>query len=223
MSTGEPIPVPKNEADTRCPRDGKRNGALVYRAHPCGLRLRPCRKSFRMVGRMLPSAKLPVQRIWSIRSPYVVLPAVHGDCGSDLSLIWLTVGRSPIVGVSRFGGQVPVLIMACPLCVAAGNGRPHHGPALGRGWSELGVLFRKGNALHTLAEWCQSRSTRQGRVCPDAPGGDRSGRPQRLIPVRCLASCRPLSGQVSEAPNRTAIIRMREARRGCPLAPGHIP
>jgi len=122
-------------------------------------------------------------------------------------LIWLAVGPQPSLGFALVA-SVAVLIIACPC--AMGLATPTSiMVGTGRG-AELGVLFRKGDALQTLAE--------VDTIALDKTGTLTAGRPEvtdldvfngwtRSDALRLVASVEAKS----EHPIATAIIRHAEA------------
>jgi Cu+-exporting ATPase len=143
MVTGEPVPVAKAEGDTVT--GGTINGQrpLTYRATAVG--------SDTVLARIIDmvqtaqGAKLPIQaladKVVRIFVPVVLVIAVL------TVLVWLTIGPSPALSYALVAG-VAVLIIACPCAmglatptsIMVGTGRA----------AELGVLFRKGDALQRL-------------------------------------------------------------------------
>ncbi|WP_297621075.1 heavy metal translocating P-type ATPase [uncultured Roseicyclus sp.] len=141
MLTGEPVPVAKHPGDPVTGGTVNGTGTLVYRATAVGADTVLAR-----IVAMVEDAqatRLPVQslinRVTAVFVPVVLLIAV-GAAGA-----WLIWGPDPakalVIGVS-------VLIIACPcamglatpVSIMAGTGRA----------AELGVLFRKGDALQGL-------------------------------------------------------------------------
>ncbi|WP_292288975.1 heavy metal translocating P-type ATPase [Marivita sp.] len=143
MITGEPVPVSKSEGDPVT--GGTINGQrpIIYRATAVG--------SDTVLARIIDmvqtaqGAKLPIQaladKVVRIFVPVVLAIAVL------TVLTWLTFGPSPALGYALVAG-VAVLIIACPCAmglatptsIMVGTGRA----------AELGVLFRKGDALQRL-------------------------------------------------------------------------
>ncbi|MDG3042681.1 heavy metal translocating P-type ATPase [Roseicyclus marinus] len=142
MLTGEPLPVAKRTGDAVTAGTVNGTGTIVYRATAVGADTVLAR-----IVAMVEDAqatRLPVQslvnRVTAVFVPVVLVIAVLA-AGS-----WLIWGPDPakalVIGVS-------VLIIACPcamglatpVSILAGTGRA----------AELGVLFRKGDALQQLA------------------------------------------------------------------------
>lgn len=143
MITGEPVPVAKAAGDPVTGGTINGQSPLTYRATAVG--------SDTVLARIIDmvqtaqGAKLPIQaladRVVRIFVPVVLAIAVL------TVLVWLTFGPSPALGYALVAG-VAVLIIACPCAmglatptsIMVGTGRA----------AELGVLFRKGDALQHL-------------------------------------------------------------------------
>lgn len=145
MITGEPLPVEK------APRDQVTGGTING---PGSLRLTATRVGadtvlagiIRMV-QEAQGAKLPVQALVD-RVTLWFVPAVLGLAVLTVAL-WLVLGPDPALSYALVAG-VAVLIIACPC--AMGLATPTSiMVATGRA-AELGVLFRKGDALQTLSD-----------------------------------------------------------------------
>lgn len=145
MITGEPMPVEKAAGDLVTGGTVNGTGSLTIRATHVG-------KDTTLAGiirlvRDAQGAKLPIQALvdritlWFV--PVVLLIAAL-TVGA-----WMILGPSPAISYALVAG-VSVLIIACPC--AMGLATPTSiMVATGRA-AELGVLFRKGDALQTLAE-----------------------------------------------------------------------
>ncbi len=145
MLTGEPIPVEKSAQSAVTGGTLSGQGALVVEAMHVG-RDTVLARIVAMV-QDAQGAKLPIQsmvdRIVSVFVPIVIAIAV-------LSVgIWLLFGPEPVLSFALVIG-VSVLIIACPCAmglatptsIMVGTGRA----------AEMGVLFRKGEALQRLEE-----------------------------------------------------------------------
>ncbi|MFN3209819.1 MAG: heavy metal translocating P-type ATPase [Roseovarius sp.] len=145
MISGEPLPVSKSRGDTLIGGTVNGDGALTMTATGIG-RDTMLARIVAMV-QDAQGAKLPIQaladRVVRIFVPVVIATAL-------LTVIaWLAFGPAPALGLALVAG-VSVLIIACPCAmglatptsIMVGTGRA----------AELGVLFRKGDALQTLAE-----------------------------------------------------------------------
>ena len=143
MITGEPVPVAKAPDDAVT--GGTINGRkpLTYRATAVG--------SNTVLARIIDmvqtaqGAKLPIQAL-ADKVVRIFVPVVLGIAALTV-LTWLIIGPQPALGYALVAG-VAVLIIACPCAmglatptsIMVGTGRA----------AELGVLFRKGDALQRL-------------------------------------------------------------------------
>lgn len=143
MLSGEPVPVEKSAGDAVTGGTVNGTGSLIYRATAVG--------SDTVLARIVAmvedaqATRLPVQslinRVTAVFVPVVLVIALTA------SALWLIFGPDPakalVIGVS-------VLIIACPcamglatpVSILAGTGRA----------AELGVLFRRGDALQGLGK-----------------------------------------------------------------------
>ncbi len=145
MLTGEPLPVDKGEGDSVTGGTVNGSGALDYQAVSVGADTALAR-IIRMV-EAAQGAKLPVQALVD-RVTLWFVPAVIAAAVATV-IAWLVFGPSPALTYAMIAG-VSVLIIACPCAmglatptsIVTGTGRA----------AALGVLFRKGVALQTLAE-----------------------------------------------------------------------
>ncbi|EMB2839730.1 heavy metal translocating P-type ATPase [Ectopseudomonas guguanensis] len=145
MITGEPIPVEKAEGSTVVGGTVNQKGALTLRATAVGGQTMLA-QIIRMV-EQAQGSKLPIQAVvdkvtlWFV--PAVMLAAVL------TFLVWLVFGPSPALSFALVNA-VAVLIIACPC--AMGLATPTSiMVGTGRG-AEIGVLFRKGEALQLLKD-----------------------------------------------------------------------
>lgn len=208
MLTGEPAPVAKRAGDPVTAGTVNGTGTLVYRATAVGADTALAR-----IVAMVEDAqatRLPVQslinRVTAIFVPVVLVIAVLA-AGA-----WLIWGGDPakalVIGVS-------VLIIACPcamglatpVSIMAGTGRA----------AELGVLFRKGDALQSLG--------RVDLVAFDKTGTLTEGKPRvtAIAPVApcdadTLLSLAAGAEAASEHPLARAILAEAEARGVVPAA-----
>lgn len=145
MLTGEPIPVEKSKDAVVVGGTVNGTGALTFRATKVG-RDTMLAQIIQMV-ETAQGAKLPIQGLVDkITAKFV--PVVMAVALLTV-LIWLVVGPDPALGLALVAG-VAVLIIACPCAmglatptsIMVGTGRA----------AELGVLFRKGDALQILQE-----------------------------------------------------------------------
>lgn len=145
MISGEPVPVQKTPGAALVGGTVNQNGALVLRATKVGADT-VLSQIIHMV-EQAQNAKLPVQALvdritmWFV--PAVILIAVI-TCA-----IWLLFGPSPALSYALVNA-VAVLIIACPCAmglatptsIMVGTGRA----------AQMGVLFRKGEALQLLKD-----------------------------------------------------------------------
>ena len=145
MITGEPVPVEKGVGGTVVGGTVNQNGALTLRVTAVGGQTLLA-QIIRMV-EQAQGSKLPIQAVvdqvtlWFV--PAVMLAAVLTFLG------WLVFGPAPALTFALVNA-VAVLIIACPC--AMGLATPTSiMVGTGRG-AEMGVLFRKGEALQMLRD-----------------------------------------------------------------------
>ncbi|MDR9427707.1 MAG: heavy metal translocating P-type ATPase [Salibaculum sp.] len=143
MVTGEPVAVEKTKAADLVAGTVNGNGALVMRATAVG--------ADTMLARIIEmveeaqGTRLPVQDLVNRVTAWFV-PAVMGVALVTIAL-WLAFGPAPALPFALVSG-VSVLIIACPcamglatpMSIMVGTGRA----------ADLGVLFRRGDALQSL-------------------------------------------------------------------------
>ena len=145
MITGEPVPVTKAEGAKVTGGTVNGTGSLTFRAARVG-----ADTTLAQIIRMVEDAqgaKLPIQGLVD-RVTLWFVPAVMVLAALTV-LVWLLVGPDPALTFALVAG-VSVLIIACPCAmglatptsIMVGTGRA----------AEMGVLFRKGDALQELAE-----------------------------------------------------------------------
>ena len=163
MITGEPVPVAKTSGDPVTGGTVNGSGSFQFRATRVGTDT-TLAQIIRMVEEAQ-GAKLPIQglvdriTLWFV--PAVMVLAIV------TVLVWLLVGPSPALSYALVAG-VSVLIIACPCAmglatptsIMVGTGRA----------AEMGVLFRKGDALQQL--------TSVDVVALDKTGTVTEGRPE---------------------------------------------
>jgi Cu+-exporting ATPase len=145
MITGEPVPVGKSAKDQVIGGTVNGTGALRVQASRVGTDT-VLAQVIRMV-EQAQGAKLPIQGLVD-RITYRFVPAVIAIAGLTV-VAWLIFGPSPTLPLALVAG-VSVLIIACPCAmglatptsIMVGTGRA----------AELGVLFRKGDALQQLQQ-----------------------------------------------------------------------
>ncbi len=212
MITGEPVPVAKVEGAKVVGGTVNGAGALTVRATEVG-EATVLARIVRMVEEAQ-GAKLPIQALVD-RVTAIFVPVVMGIAALSV-LLWLVFGPEPALTLALVSG-VSVLIIACPCAmglatptsIMVGTGRA----------AELGVLFRKGDALQRLD------GVRV--VALDKTGTLTEGRPELtdLIPAEDFdrAEVLRLAGAVeaaSEHPVARAILRAAEADGAVPPADG---
>ncbi|MDP5348093.1 MAG: HAD-IC family P-type ATPase, partial [Paracoccaceae bacterium] len=143
MVTGEPLPVMRGIGDRVIGGTVNGAGALMIRATATG--------KDTVLSQIMAAvadaqgAKLPIQSLVD-RVTAVFVPAVIAVALVTLG-IWLALGPAPALGLALVAA-VSVLVVACPcamglavpVSIMVGTGRA----------SELGVLFRRGDALQAL-------------------------------------------------------------------------
>jgi copper-(or silver)-translocating P-type ATPase len=145
MISGEPIPVAKSEGSPVIAGTVNGEGTLTYVAEKVGADTMLA-QIIRMVEEAQ-GAKLPIQSLVDKVTMYFV-PVVMALAALTV-LIWLIFGPEPALAHALVAG-VAVLIIACPCAmglatptsIMVGTGRA----------AELGVLFRKGDALQGLQD-----------------------------------------------------------------------
>ncbi len=145
MITGEPVPVEKSRDADVVGGTINGTGALTFRATKVG--------SDTMLAQIIKmveqaqGAKLPIQGLVDKITAWFV-PAVMAVAVLTIA-VWFAFGPDPALGFALVAG-VSVLIIACPCAmglatptsIMVGTGRA----------AEMGVLFRKGDALQLLQE-----------------------------------------------------------------------
>ncbi len=144
MITGEPLAVAKQPGDKVIGATINQNGAFRFRAEAVGADT-VLAQIVRLV-QGAQSAKLPIQsladRVVAVFTPIVLVIAAL------TAAVWLAFGPAPALTFALVNA-VAVLVIACPCAmglatpaaVMVGTGRA----------AELGVLFRRGEALETLS------------------------------------------------------------------------
>ena len=145
MITGEPVPAEKSQDIEVVGGTVNGTGALTFRATKVGADTMLA-QIIRMVEEAQ-GAKLPIQDLVN-RITLWFVPAVMGVAALTF-VAWLMLGPSPALGLAVVAA-VAVLIIACPCAmglatptsIMVGTGRA----------AELGVLFRRGDALQSLGD-----------------------------------------------------------------------
>ncbi len=143
MISGEPVPVEKSVGATVIGGTINGTGALTFRATAVG-QATVLAQIIRLV-EQAQAAKLPIQALVD-HVTAVFVPLVIATAGLTV-LGWLVFGPDPALSLALVTG-VSVLIIACPCAmglatptsIIVGTGRA----------AEMGVLFRKGDALQGL-------------------------------------------------------------------------
>ncbi|PPB82208.1 Cu+-exporting ATPase [Albidovulum inexpectatum] len=145
MLTGEPAPVEKGRGDTVTGGTVNGQSALVYRVTATGADT-VLSRIIRMV-EQAQGAKLPVQALVDRITMWFV-PAVMGVSVVTFA-VWMVFGPQPAL-THALVAAISVVIIACPC--AMGLATPVSIlVGTGRG-AELGILFRRGDALQRLSE-----------------------------------------------------------------------
>lgn len=145
MITGEPVPVGKGAGDEVVGGTINRTGAFSFRATKVGADTLLA-QIIRMV-EQAQGSKLPIQALVDQVTGWFV-PAVMAIAALTF-LAWLAFGPQPALSFALINA-VAVLIIACPCAmglatptsIMVGTGRA----------AELGILFRKGEALQSLRD-----------------------------------------------------------------------
>ncbi len=209
MITGEPVPVAKDAGDPVTGGTINGTGSFQFRATRVGADT-TLAQIIRMVEEAQ-GAKLPIQGLVD-RITLWFVPAVMAVAVLTV-IVWLLVGPSPVLSYALVAG-VSVLIIACPCAmglatptsIMVGTGRA----------AEMGVLFRKGDALQQL--------TGVDVVALDKTGTVTEGRPELTDMVlaegferaEVLGLVAAVEAQ-SEHPIADAIVRAARAEK----APRH--
>ncbi len=162
MISGEPVPVSKSNDDLLVGGTINGTGALTFRATAVGADT-VLSQIIRMV-EDAQGAKLPIQSLVD-RITGVFVPVVMALAALTV-LIWVIFGPDPALGLALVSG-VSVLIIACPCAmglatptsIMVGTGRA----------AEMGVLFRKGDALQSLQESKVIALDKTGTLTAGAP------------------------------------------------------
>lgn len=209
MITGEPVPVLKDLGAAVVGGTVNKTGAVTVRATQVGAET-VLAQIIRMV-EQAQAAKLPIQALVD-RVTGVFVPIVMAVAAVTFA-IWLLLGPEPALTFALVNA-VAVLIIACPCAmglatptsIMVGTGRA----------AEIGVLFRKGEALQSLRD--------VSIVAFDKTGTLTRGRPTLtdLIPAEGLDETQVLGlaaavERQSEHPIAAAIVEAA-TERGLPLA-----
>lgn len=208
MLTGEPIPAEKGAGDTVTGGTVNGAGSLQFLATRVGADT-TLAQIIRMVEEAQ-GAKLPIQGLVD-RITLWFVPAVMAIAAATV-LVWLFFGPDPALTMALVAG-VSVLIIACPCAmglatptsIMVGTGRA----------AEMGVLFRKGDALQQLDSVDVVALDKTGTVTEGRPAltdlvlAEGFDRPTTLSKIAAVES-------LSEHPVADAIVRAARAE-GAPL------
>ena len=203
MVTGEPVPVEKAEGEGVVGGTVNGAGSVLVRAERVG-----ADTTLAQIVRLVEEAQAsrpPIQAL-ADRVVAVFVPAVLVVAALVFG-IWLAVGPSPALTYALVAA-VSVLIIACPC--AMGLATPVSVMVgTGKG-AELGVLFRKGEALQALSE--------VGVVALDKTGTLTEGRPTltdlRLAGAAGVADASEAGASGSGAASEAALLRLVAAVEG---------
>jgi len=220
MITGEPVPAAKRPGDPVTGGTVAGAGSLMLRATRVGADT-TLAQIIRMVEEAQ-GAKLPIQGMVD-RITLWFVPVVMAVAALTVA-VWLAVGPDPALTLALVAG-VSVLIIACPCAmglatptsIMVGTGRA----------ADMGVLFRKGDALQALAGVRTVALDKTGTVTrgrPEMTDLVLPGDMDRAFVLRLVAAVETRS----EHPVATAITRAAEAEgvggaeaRGFEAIPGH--
>ena len=204
MISGEPIPVEKGPDATVIGGTVNGSGSFRFEATGVGADMMLSR-IIRMV-QEAQGAKLPIQKLVDEVTAWFV-PAVIGIAIVTF-LIWLILGPEPAY-THGLVAAVAVLIIACPCAmglatptsIMVGTGRA----------AELGVLFRKGEALQSLAQVDWVVMDKTGTITAGKPGVSEIVTAEGFDEAEVLRLTASLEAR-SEHPLADAIVRAAEAR-----------
>jgi P-type Cu+ transporter len=220
MLTGEPSPVLKAAGADVAGGTLNTTGAFSFRVSKTGASTLLA-QIIRMV-EQAQGAKLPVQALADKVTAWFV-PAVMGVAGLTF-LIWLWLGPASAVSYALIQ-MVAVLIIACPC--AMGLATPTSiMVGIGRA-AQLGILFRKGDALQTLANVSAIALDKTGTITkgrPEltdfltAPGFD----PAEVLAMAAAVEARsehPIALAITAAAREAGVVSKRAVRPDAPPDP----
>jgi Cu+-exporting ATPase len=210
MITGEPDPVSKEPGASVTGGTVNGTGSLTFRATRVGADT-TLAQIIRMVEEAQ-GAKLPIQALVD-KVTGIFVPIVMGLAAFTV-LTWLVFGPDPAMTFALVSG-VSVLIIACPCAmglatptsIMVGTGRA----------AEMGVLFRKGDALQSLSEVTVIAMDKTGTVTEGKPALTDLELTQGFGRAEVLALVASVEDQ-SEHPVARAIVVGARAE-GAELAP----
>lgn len=207
MISGEPIPVAKTTGGNVVAGTINQTGALAFRATAVG-GATVLARIVRMV-EQAQGAKLPIQTLVD-RVTLWFVPGVFALAIFTFAL-WLVFGPSPVLTFALVNA-VSVLIIACPC--AMGLATPTSiMVGTGRG-AELGILFRKGEALQQLEDvkivaFDKTGTLTEGKpVLTDFVTAEGFDRPDVLAAVAAVEakSEHPMSRAIVAAASRDGLV-----------------
>ncbi len=204
MISGEPIPVEKGVGATVIGGTVNGSGSFRFEATGVGADMMLSR-IIRMV-QEAQGAKLPIQKLVDEVTAWFV-PAVIGVAVFTF-LVWLIFGPEPAY-THGLVAAVAVLIIACPCAmglatptsIMVGTGRA----------AELGVLFRKGEALQSLSQIDWVVMDKTGTITAGRPDVTEIVTAEGFDEADVLRLTASLEAR-SEHPLADAIVRAAEAR-----------
>jgi Cu+-exporting ATPase len=220
MITGEPIPAEKAVGDPVTGGTVNGAGGFQFRATRVGADT-TLSQIIRMV-QDAQGAKLPIQALVD-RVTLWFVPAVMALAALTVA-VWLAVGPDPAVTFALVAG-VSVLIIACPCAmglatptsIMVGTGRA----------AELGVLFRKGDALQQLSDMAIVALDKTGTITAGRPELTEIVLADGMDRAQVLALVAAVEDR-SEHPIAQAILRAARAEsvsmakaEGFQAVPGH--
>lgn len=209
MISGEPIPVEKGPGATVI--GGTVNGSGSFRFEATGIGADMMLSRIIRMVQEAQGAKLPIQKLVDEVTAWFV-PAVIGIAVATF-FVWLIFGPEPAY-THGLVAAVAVLIIACPCAmglatptsIMVGTGRA----------AELGVLFRKGEALQSLADIDWVVMDKTGTITAGKPEVNEIVTSEGFEEAEVLRLTASLEAR-SEHPLADAIVRAAEAR-GIPLS-----
>lgn len=205
MISGEPVPVEKTAGDAVIAGTVNGAGVLRYEAERVG-RDTMLAQIIDMV-RQAQGAKLPIQNLVD-RITAVFVPAVMVIAAATF-VVWMLVGPEPRLGHALVAA-VAVLIIACPCAmglatptsIMVGTGRA----------AQLGVLFRKGDALQGLQDCDVVAFDKTGTLTQGAPSVTDAVLAEGFDEDAVLAQVASVEAQ-SEHPLARAMVSEAQKRR----------
>lgn len=203
MISGEPIPVEKGAGATVI--GGTVNGSGSFRFEATGIGADMMLSRIIRMVQEAQGAKLPIQKLVDEVTAWFV-PAVMAVALLTF-VVWLFVGPEPAYTYGLVAA-VAVLIIACPCAmglatptsIMVGTGRA----------AELGVLFRKGEALQTLADIDTVVMDKTGTITKGRPEVTEVVLAEGFERAELLVLTASLEAR-SEHPLADAIVRAAEA------------